>query len=157
MERLRGQPKRWILNECKPGALAAKLAARPRGAPADAHLIVLVRDMAQLGAAMAAGSPVIYCEFEDPKKYREAVACFRARQSAAGAKAEIFVAPPRIFKTGEEWILKQVRSCEADGYLLRNYDHLQYFATVGEWGIPRSMWPTDCRPSISRTDSGWNA
>jgi putative protease len=38
------------------------------------------------------------------------------------------VAPPRIFKPGEEWILKQVRSCEADGYLIRNYDHLAWFA-----------------------------
>jgi U32 family peptidase len=88
-----------------------------------ARLIVLVRDMAQLEAAMAGGTPTIYCEFEDPKKYREAVARFRA----AAPKSEIFVAPPRIFKTGEEWILKQVRSCEADGYLLRNYDHLNFF------------------------------
>jgi putative protease len=37
------------------------------------------------------------------------------------------VAPPRITKPGEDWILKQVRSCEADGYLLRNYDHLEFF------------------------------
>jgi putative protease len=99
----------------------------PRSA-APARLIVLVRDMPQLDAALAAGSPTIYCEFEDPKKYREAVALFRARQSPAGSKPEIFVAPPRIFKPGEEWILKQVRSCEADGYLLRNYDHLKFFA-----------------------------
>ena len=39
-------------------------------------------------------------------------------------KSQIFVAPPRIFKTGEDWILKQVLSSEADGYLVRNYDHL---------------------------------
>ncbi len=128
MERLRAQPKQWILNQTGPEAPAAKLAAPPRRAATEAHLIVLVRDMAQLEAAMAGGSPAIYCEFEDPKKYREAVASFRARQSAGGPKSEIFVAPPRIFKAGEEWILKQVRSCEADGYLLRNYDHLQFFA-----------------------------
>jgi U32 family peptidase len=128
MERLRAQPKRWILNPTAPEAPAAKSPAPPHSAATDARLIVLVRDMAQLEAAMDAGSPAIYCEFEDPKKYREAVACFRARQSAGGPKSEIFVAPPRIFKAGEEWILKQVRSCEADGYLLRNYDHLQFFA-----------------------------
>jgi putative protease len=120
MEALRAQPKRWVLNESKPAALAA----RPPIVAAEAHLIVLVRDMAQLEAAMASGTPTIYCEFEDPKKYREAVARFRT----AAPKAEIFVAPPRIFKAGEEWILKQVRSCEADGYLLRNYDHLKFFA-----------------------------
>ena len=43
-------------------------------------------------------------------------------------RASIWVAPPRVFKPGEEWILKQVRSCEADGYLVRNYDHLAFFA-----------------------------
>jgi putative protease len=46
----------------------------------------------------------------------------------APAGAEIFVAPPRIFKPGEEWILEQVRSCEPDGFLARNYDHLCFFA-----------------------------
>jgi putative protease len=33
-----------------------------------------------------------------------------------------------VFKPGEEWILRQVRSSEADGYLVRNYDHLRFFA-----------------------------
>jgi len=28
----------------------------------------------------------------------------------------------------EEWTLEQVRSCGADGYLVRNYDHLRFFA-----------------------------
>jgi len=39
---------------------------------------------------------------------------------------------------GEEWILKQVRSCEADGYLVRNYDHLRFFKTdrrVGDYSL----------------------
>ena len=44
------------------------------------------------------------------------------------------VAPPRIFKMGEEWILKQVRSCNADGYLVRNYDHLKFFADCRKRG-----------------------
>jgi putative protease len=38
------------------------------------------------------------------------------------------VAAPRIFKPGEEWILQQVLSCDADGYLVRNFDHLKAFA-----------------------------
>ena len=40
----------------------------------------------------------------------------------------IWVAAPRVFTPGEEWIIKQVLSCEADGYLVRNYDHLKAFA-----------------------------
>jgi putative protease len=48
------------------------------------------------------------------------------------------VAPPRITKTGEEWILKQVLSSEADGYLVRNYDHLKFFAEqrrIGDFSL----------------------
>jgi putative protease len=39
---------------------------------------------------------------------------------------------------GEEWTLKQVRSSEADGYLVRNYDHLAYFANerrIGDYSL----------------------
>ena len=82
--------------------------------------------MAQLEAA-AAGATTIYVEFEDPKRYRDAVKFVRALPPRGGQSVEIWVMPPRIFKTGEEWILKQVRSCEADGYLVRNYDHLKFF------------------------------
>ena len=54
------------------------------------------------------------------------------------AGSRIFVAPPRVFKMGEEWTLKQVRSCEADGYLVRNYDHLEFFAgdcRIGDYSL----------------------
>ncbi len=118
LERLRAAPKRWTLQEQRPEPLPAG-----QTTPGTPHLIVLARNLPQLEAAIAENVNTIYCEFEDPKKYREAVALFR-RQN----RGEIFVAPPRIFKPGEEWILKQVLSCEADGYLLRNYDHLQFFA-----------------------------
>src|SRR5207302_6944225 len=68
---------------------------------------------------------------ENPKNYREAVRLFREHKaspnSGASASRSIWVAAPRIFKPGEEWILKQVRSSEADGYLARNYDHLKAF------------------------------
>ena len=86
---------------------------------------------------MVSGVPTVYCEFEDPKKYREAVQLVRSR-AGSGQKPNIFVAPPRIFKTGEEWILKQVRSCEADGYLVRNYDHLRFFGAdrcIGDYSL----------------------
>jgi U32 family peptidase len=60
-------------------------------------------------------------------------------QSAIGNRqSAIFVAPPRIFKSGEEWTLEQVRSCNADGYLVRNYDHLRYFAKdrrIGDFSL----------------------
>ena len=81
----------------------------------------------------------IYCDFENPKKYREAVMLFTRRlPHSSTPHSALFVAPPRIFKMGEEWTLKQVRSCDADGYLVRNYDHLKFFAKdrrVGDYSL----------------------
>ncbi|MEO0949101.1 MAG: U32 family peptidase, partial [Cyanobacteria bacterium J06641_5] len=84
-------------------------------------LIVLVRSREQLEAALQADLQTIYCELEDPRTYREMVAIART------SNAEIWVAPPRITKPSENYILAQVRRAEADGYLVRNYDHLKYF------------------------------
>lgn len=58
--------------------------------------------------------------------------------SADSSSPTIWVAPPRITKPGENWILQQVRSCEADGYLVRNYDQLQFFANdrcIGDFSL----------------------
>jgi putative protease len=152
----RAAPKRWQLHGATTprtvGAVALNRLAPPAaqategasGAAATAErsevlpeLIVVIRHLHQLDAAWAAGARTIYAEFEDPKRYRDAVARFRALQASSApsenSKAEaenpptLWVVPPRIFKPGEEWILKQVLSCEADGYLVRNYDHLQWF------------------------------
>ncbi len=103
-----------------------------------ASLIVLVRNLAQLETALQCDAQTLYCEFEDPKKYREAVAMVHCASGCAGPERTIWVAPPRIFKMGEEWILNQVRSCNADGYLVRNYDHLKFFADarcVGDYSL----------------------
>jgi putative protease len=108
-------------------------------------LCVLVRNLAQLEAAVACGIETVYCDFEDPKKYREAVTLFHTARSCRTAnpgngadRPAIWVAPPRITKPGEEWILKQVRSANADGYLVRNYDHLKFFADcrrIGDFSL----------------------
>jgi putative protease len=136
LERLRVQPKRWTLND---SSIARETAAR-NSQPGNnsAELIVLVRNLTQLDAAIRCGVTTLYCEFEDPKKYREAVQLVRESFGCADPKRTIWVAPPRIFKTGEEWILQQVRSCDADGYLVRNYDHLKFFSgcrRVGDFSL----------------------
>ena len=122
------------------------------------QLHVLVRSLAQLDAALAAGVATIYCDFEDPKGYREAVRRFRGFPMPGNLpNRSILVAPPRVFKTGEDWILKMVRSAEPDGYLVRNYDHLSFFA--GEpvaSGISRSTSPTRSRPNTSCNAAVWN-
>jgi len=150
IERLRAKPKRWTLrpqDEAKYQVPSTKcqdptrtaLVASPLSLGTSAvagtapELILVVRTLDQLDAALTcAGVATVYCEFENPKNYRDAVARFRAWQSSHSSpfnlRSSIWVAPPRISKPGEEWILKQVRSCEADGYLVRNHDHLTFFA-----------------------------
>jgi putative protease len=138
LDRQRALPKQWKLNDqgvrnAERGTNDAPVV--PHSVLPDPHLIVLVRSLPQLEAALKCGISTVYCEFEDPKKYREAVTlyhtargCSAPQPSTLRPQPGIFVAPPRIFKSGEEWTLEQVRSCNADGYLVRNYDHLHYFA-----------------------------
>ncbi|HKS36025.1 MAG TPA: DUF3656 domain-containing protein [Verrucomicrobiae bacterium] len=157
LERLRAQRKRWTLNACSSrGDEALTEKSETRNSKSDevslltsaataAQLIVLVRSMAQLEAALRCGAETLYCEFEDPKKYRDAVTLFRTQfggsvpqLSTLNSQPSIWVAPPRIFKTGEDWIIHQVRSCNADGYLVRNYDHLKLFADcrrIGDFSL----------------------
>jgi U32 family peptidase len=102
------------------------------------QLIILVRELNQIPAAIESGATLIYCELEDPRKYREAVQLVRAAKQTKINPPQIFVAPPRITKPGESWILEQVRSSDADGYLIRNYDHLEFFKTdrcVGDFAL----------------------
>ena len=134
LEELRAKPKRWELR--KDAAITDLLPTKETVAPSAANLIVLVRSMAQLQAALEAGIETIYCEFEDTRAYRQAVQFVRDNQTVSNQT--IWVAPPRITKPGENWILQQVRSCEADGYLVRNYDQLQFFAAdrcIGDFSL----------------------
>lgn len=135
LEALRAQPKRWQLNSS-----ASLQDLLPKWAREDhpyaPNLIVLVRNLKQLQAALQAGIETLYCELEDPRAYRKAVQLVRDGQTVPNQT--IWVAPPRITKPGENYILQQVRSCEADGYLVRNYDHLQFFAAdrcIGDFSL----------------------
>ncbi len=129
LEQLRAQPKRWTLKEWRKPDFGVR---NEKSSPErTAEIIAVIREPNQLDAAWAAGVRTLYAEFEDPKRYRDAVTRFRELQTSESStpqSSSIWVAPPRIFKPGEEWILKQVRSCEADGYLVRNAEHLAFFA-----------------------------
>lgn len=152
LEVLRCQPQRWQLNaeatleELLPnlredavgGKISQSVSADFVPVAANSirrpHLMVLVRHFGQLQAALEAGIETLYCEFEDPRGYREAVRLVRQ----TNPNATIWVAPPRITKPGENYILEQVRSADADGYLVRNYDHLEFFKgdrCVGDFSL----------------------
>ena len=137
LEQQRAQPKRWKLNELETRNSKPETPDTRQGSESgEPRLIILVRNLAQLDAALKAGVETLYCDFENPRKYRDAVAAVRAVSLAP--RPQVFVAPPRIFKMGEEWTLQQVRSCDADGYLVRNYDHLTFFAgdrRIGDFSL----------------------
>ncbi|NET01015.1 MAG: U32 family peptidase [Sphaerospermopsis sp. SIO1G1] len=140
LEELRGKPQLWQLNysrkwedlihisqeEINYKEYERKEDKRVFDSSGDliTHLVVLVRNIPQLKAALTANVKTIYCEFEDPRKYKEAVKIVKEFNPSVS----IFVAPPRITKPGENWILNQIKNANPDGYLIRNYDHLAYFA-----------------------------
>ena len=135
LEHQRTQPKRWQLRSNV--SFQDLLPQRPSltSPSLTPTLIVLVRNLDQLHAALHAGIQTLYCEFEDPRNYRQAVALVKQVRSQTKSHSllpnpqppTVYIAPPRITKPNETWILQQVRSAHADGYLIRNYDHLEFF------------------------------
>jgi U32 family peptidase len=133
---IRSQPKQWQLSPTS--QLKDILPEVGNLSLNPPQLIILVRKLDQIPAAIESGAVLIYCEFEDSRKYREAVQLVHAAKQTKINPPQIFVAPPRITKSGENWILEQVRSSDADGYLIRNYDQLEFFKTdrcVGDFAL----------------------
>ena len=133
LDALRAEPRRWQLSPATtPELIRLDSDSAPVAVPAGAagtELVVLVRTPEQLDAVLPTpGIAAIYCEFEDPKRYRDAVRRVRAARGTQSTRPEIWVAPPRVFKPGEDWTLDQVLSCDADGYLARNPEHFRRFA-----------------------------
>ncbi|MDJ0772301.1 MAG: U32 family peptidase [Mastigocoleus sp. MO_167.B18] len=137
LEELRTQPKLWKINEN--ASLSDLLPVEDSPVLPSPKLIVLVRNLKQLEVTLKTGIETIYCEFEDPRKYKQAVEIVReSSYLSPNPSPQIWVAPPRITKPAENWILQQVRSSNADGYLIRNYDHLRYFAEencIGDFSL----------------------
>ncbi len=129
LDKLRVAPLRWQLAPTVPASAwsvpGSDTAPDPHAAP---ELIVLARRMEQLEAALRCGVTTLYCDFEDPKRYRDAVRLVHESCACNGPSRTVWVAPPRVHKPGEEWILNLVRSSDADGYLVRNAEHIRFFA-----------------------------
>jgi putative protease len=94
---------------------------------ASTHLYVLVRTLEQLDAVLAWTPPrplprpaLVYCDFEDVRRYREAVV--RARS----AGMPIGLATLRIVKPGEEAFLRQIAGYGPDLLLVRNLAGLTF-------------------------------
>ena len=86
-------------------------------------LMVLCRTREQLGAALECGVATVAVDYEDIRRYNEAVPTVRD----AGA-AQIFLATPRIQKAGEEGFFKLIENAAPDGVLIRNVGGISYFS-----------------------------
>lgn len=89
----------------------------------DSHLSVLVRSEEQLEAALGAGVREILVDYEDIRRYKDAVAAVRAHGGA-----QVFLATPRIQKAGEEGFFKLIANAKPDGVLIRNIGAISHFA-----------------------------
>ncbi len=91
--------------------------------PASPSLSVLCRNLEQMQCAAEAMAGTIYLDFEDVRRYKDAVD--QHRQS--GSSVPVFLATPRIQKSGEEGYFKLIERAEPDGILLRNLGGIHYF------------------------------
>jgi len=93
-------------------------------------LTVLCRTLDQIAAALRMGVTEIYADFEDIRRYKDAVEVVRARgYRADAATAQILLATPRIQKAGEQGFFKLIENAKPDGVLIRNLGAIDYFKT----------------------------
>ena len=93
---------------------------------ATPRLTVLVRSEDQLAAALNEGVEEILVDYEDIRRYKDAVASVRAHPGT-----QILLATPRIQKAGEEGFFKLIANAEPDGVLIRNIGGISHFEGGG--------------------------
>jgi len=91
--------------------------------PERTHLAVLCRSVVQLEAVLMQGVESVYLDFEDVRRYRDAVSLVRSGSS----NTEVFLATPRIQKAGEEGFFKVIENAGPDGVLVRNLGGVEFF------------------------------
>jgi len=90
-------------------------------------LFVLCRTTEQIEAALAAEVTRVYLDFEDIRRYADAVQQIKTHPG----QTEVFLATPRIQKSGEEGFFKLIARAEPDGVLIRNLGAIEHFAGSG--------------------------
>jgi U32 family peptidase len=85
-----------------------------------AELVVLCRTIPQLEAALSLGVRSIYVDFEDIRRYPQAI-------EMSASCAELFLATPRIQKPGEQGFFRLIENAQPAGVLVRNLGALPYF------------------------------
>ncbi|MFT4637079.1 MAG: putative protease [Verrucomicrobiales bacterium] len=107
----------------RPIVTLKELLPKPMGRPAPLQMSVLCRSLAQIDAALASDVARIYCDFEDLRRYTDAVA--RVREHANDSK--IYLATPRIQKGQEAGHFQLIERMQPDGVLIRNLGGISWF------------------------------
>jgi putative protease len=124
-------------------ATASDAGTKTAGGATQPRLTVLVRSPDQLDAVLAWAPPdglpqplAVYCDFEDLRRYKDAVAKARA------AGMPIGLAPLRVWKPGEDGLQALVARAEPDIVLVRNLasigyfrEHLPHATLVGDFSL----------------------
>ncbi len=126
-DRERRKPSGVTLTEALDDLVAAAETARaallPDAGPNDSPTLpVLCRTDEQIEAALRCGIRTLYADFEDIRRYRNAVERIRRHGTA-----EIFLATPRIQKAGEAGFFKLIEAAAPDGVLIRNVGAISHF------------------------------
>lgn len=100
--------------------IATRRAVPPAHAPV--RLSVLCRTPAHIEAALACGVDTLYVDFEDIRRYPEAVALGQTRP-----ESKLLLATPRIQKAGEQGFFKLIEAAAPHGVLIRNLGGLAHF------------------------------
>jgi len=95
--------------------------------PQVAALHVLCRSMEHIDIALSQGVTRLYVDFEDIRRYGDAVQHIRKHEH----KAEIFLATPRIQKSAEAGFFKLIERAAPDGVLIRNLGALHSLKAQG--------------------------
>lgn len=89
-------------------------------------LHILCRDQQQIEAALEANASQLYVDFEDVRQYADAVKYVKDH-----SQARIYLATPRIQKSGEAGIFKLISRAEPHGVLIRNLGAIAHFRDLG--------------------------
>ncbi|HYF37554.1 MAG TPA: DUF3656 domain-containing protein, partial [Prosthecobacter sp.] len=107
------------LSSLLPPATSAEPSASPQ-------LHVLCRSSDQIEAALACGITHLYLDFEDVRLYGDSVQRIRDHGGA-----EVFLATPRIQKSGEAGFFKLIHRANPHGVLIRNLGAIAFFRDAG--------------------------
>lgn len=107
---------RELLRESFPSTISSQLAS-------GYSLSVLCRSDEQLDAALRCGVGRVLLDFEDVRRYRDAVRVVRE----SGVETEVWLATPRIQKAGEQGFFRLIENACPDGVLVRNLGGIDFF------------------------------